>query len=207
MRNGSYHTLAFILLFSLCTSRIQSNEVATMNDQPTLETATLAGGCFWCIEAVFERVEGVYDVISGYAGGHVENPTYQEVSAGNTGHAEVCQIQFDPKVISYQQILGIFWQAHDPTTSNRQGADIGSQYRSMIFYHNKEQQEQAELSKAVAAKSFNKPIVTEIVPFTKFYRAENYHQDYYQNNPNVPYCTFVIRPKLEKLKKHGGIFE
>ncbi|MFQ6611508.1 MAG: peptide-methionine (S)-S-oxide reductase MsrA [Fidelibacterota bacterium] len=177
-----------------------------MNPQVNLETATLAGGCFWCVEAVFERVEGVIEVISGYSGGHVENPTYQEVSSGKTGHAEVCQIQFNPDIISYEHILDIFWQAHDPTTPNRQGADVGSQYRSIIFYHNNEQRTTAETSKNQAAKNFDQPIVTEIVPFSKFYKAENYHQDYFKNNPDVPYCTFVIQPKLEKLKKHGDIF-
>jgi peptide-methionine (S)-S-oxide reductase len=173
----------------------------------TLETATLAGGCFWCIEAVFEQVEGVKDVVSGYAGGHTDNPTYKTVSSGKTGYAETCQIRFDSTIISYEKILDIFWQAHDPTTFNRQGADVGSQYRSVIFYHTEEQKRIAFQSKDQVAKDFDQPIVTEILPFTKFYPAEDYHQDYFKKNPNAPYCIYVIQPKLDKLKKHGGIFD
>jgi len=178
-----------------------------MKTQPRLETATLAGGCFWCIEAVFERVEGVKNVVSGYAGGHADNPTYKTVSSGNTGYAETCQIQFNPAVITYQEILDIFWQAHDPTTLNRQGADVGSQYRSIIFYHNDDQRRIALQSKDRASKNFDQPVVTEILPFTKFYTAEDYHQDYFEKNPNAPYCIYVIKPKLEKLKKHSTIFD
>ncbi len=166
----------------------------------TKEKATLGGGCFWCIEAVFERLDGVQSVVAGYAGGSKLNPTYKEVCAGTTGHAEVAQITYDPSKISYKQLLDVFWEAHDPTTLNRQGADVGTQYRSVIFYQNEQQKQIAEKSKAEAQKDFKSAMVTEIKPLSIFYEAENYHQDYYNNNPNAPYCTFVIRPKLEKLK-------
>ena len=166
----------------------------------TKEKATLGGGCFWCIEAVFERLDGVQSVVAGYAGGSKLNPTYKEVCAGTTGHAEVAQITYDPSKISYKQLLDVFWEAHDPTTLNRQGADVGTQYRSVIFYQNEQQKQIAEKSKAEARKDFKSAMVTEIKPLSIFYEAENYHQDYYNNNPNAPYCTFVIRPKLEKLK-------
>ncbi len=178
-----------------------------MNTQPpspiasASEYATLGGGCFWCIEAVFERVPGVKSVVSGYAGGHTENPTYKAVCAGDTGHAEVVQIQFDPRTTTYEQVLDLFWQAHDPTTLNRQGPDVGTQYRSVIFYHDESQRVAAEKSKAAAGKQFARPIVTEIQALPRFYRAEGYHQDYYRNNPNQPYCRMIIRPKLDKLKK------
>ena len=167
------------------------------------ETATLGGGCFWCIEAVFTRIDGVKSVVSGYAGGHKENPTYEEVCSGTTGHAEVVQIQFDPKVIGLEQVLELFWKAHDPTTLNRQGADVGSQYRSIILYNSKDQALVAERSKALAGQNISDPIVTEIAPLTDFYPAENYHQDYYRNNPHAGYCSFVIRPKLQKLGLEG----
>ena len=163
------------------------------------EIATLGGGCFWCIEAVFARIGGVKAVVSGYAGGQMPDPTYEEVCSGTTGHAEVVQIHFDPKVISYEGILDLFWKAHDPTTLNRQGADVGSQYRSIILYSSEAQGQAAERSKAEAAEALSDPIVTEIVPLSEFYRAERYHQDYYRNNPHAGYCTFVIRPKLQKL--------
>ena len=165
------------------------------------ELATLAGGCFWCTEAVFERLPGVKSVASGYTGGQTENPAYPEVSSGGTGHAEAIQIEFDPAKISYAKLLETFWEAHDPTTLNRQGADTGTQYRSAIFYQNVAQKQIAEQSKAEAAKNFPKPIVTEIVPLKKFYRAEGYHQDYFRNNANAGYCRMVIRPKLDKLDK------
>jgi peptide-methionine (S)-S-oxide reductase len=163
------------------------------------ELATFGGGCFWCVEAVFERLDGVQSVVAGYAGGPIPNPTYKQVCSGTTGHAEVAQISFDPTKISYRQLVDIFWDAHDPTTLNRQGADAGTQYRSVIFYHNEEQKQTAEQSKQEAQKNFTQPIVTEIQPLTKFYSAENYHQDYYRNNPQAPYCQFVIKPKLKKL--------
>lgn len=163
------------------------------------EKATFGAGCFWCVEAVFERIPGVKAVAAGYAGGTKANPTYEEVCSGTTGHAEVAQITYDPSVVTYEALLTMFWKSHDPTTPNRQGADVGTQYRSSIFYHSAEQQAAAEKSKREAQKEFEKPIVTEIVPLERFYEAENYHQDYYKSNPNAPYCTFVIRPKLKKL--------
>jgi peptide-methionine (S)-S-oxide reductase len=164
------------------------------------ETATLGGGCFWCTEALFQMLPGVKSVASGYAGGTTENPSYEQVCTGKTGHAEVIQIKFDPKVVSYEKILETFWEAHDPTTLNRQGADHGTQYRSIILYNDETQRRAAEKSKAEAQKNFNKPIVTEIVPLKQFYKAEGYHQDYYRSNPNQPYCRAVIRPKVEKFE-------
>jgi peptide-methionine (S)-S-oxide reductase len=171
-----------------------------MTTTNTTELATFGGGCFWCMEAVFERLEGVASVTNGYAGGKKENPTYREVCSGSTGHAEVIQIAFDSKKISYDNLLEIFWEAHDPTTMNRQGADIGTQYRSAIFYHSEAQKAAAEKSKATAQWRFPATIVTEITPLTGFYKAEDYHQDYFRNHPNAPYCAVVINPKLEKLK-------
>jgi len=152
------------------------------------------------MEAVFEKLDGVKSVTSGYAGGKKENPTYKEVCGGHTGHAEVIQIEFDPQKISYEKLLDIFWQAHDPTTLNRQGADVGTQYRSIILCQNEAQKKVAEKSRQSAQWQFTAPIITEIVPLTKFFPAEDYHQDYFRNNPNAPYCSVVIRPKLEKLK-------
>ena len=167
------------------------------------EVATLGGGCFWCVEAIYQDVQGVHKVVSGYAGGKVSNPTYQQVCMGTTGHAEVVQITFDPHIISYEDILYIFWRIHDPTTLNRQGADVGTQYRSVIYTHNDEQKAIAEKSKADTDASglWSKPIVTEISPFTNFYEAEHYHQDYYSQNPRQPYCMAVIDPKVQKFKK------
>jgi len=163
------------------------------------DTIVLGGGCFWCVEAVYERIEGILDAVSGYAGGSVKNPTYEQVSTGRTGHAEVVQLTYDPAKITLEKILEIFWKAHDPTTPNRQGADVGTQYRSIILYKNETERRVAEESKRKAQSSFRSPLVTEIVPLTDFYRAEEYHQDYYRKNPYAGYCTFVIRPKLEKL--------
>jgi peptide-methionine (S)-S-oxide reductase len=167
------------------------------------EYATFASGCFWCTEAVFQRVKGVQDTVSGYTGGKKENPSYDQVSGENTGHAEAIQFTYDPDVISYQDLLKIFFSTHDPTTSNRQGDDIGTQYRSAIFYHDEMQKTEAEkvISRLEKEKTFDKPIVTEIIPYTKFYKAERYHQDYYNNNKNQPYCQVVINPKLAKLRK------
>jgi peptide-methionine (S)-S-oxide reductase len=175
----------------------------SMNTTETnkIEVAAFGGGCFWCAEAIFERLPGVVSATSGFAGGHTANPTYEQVCTGDTGHAEVTQVVFDPAKISYEKLLDVFWQAHDPTTLNRQGADEGTQYRSIILYHNEAQKLAAEKSKAQAQKNFKHPIVTQIVPFTKFYEAENYHQEYYDNNSNAPYCRMVIAPKLEKLEK------
>jgi peptide-methionine (S)-S-oxide reductase len=168
-----------------------------------LQKATFGSGCFWCTEAIFERLKGVKSVVSGYSGGKVENPTYKEVCTGTTGHAEVTQITYDPEVISFDELLEVFWKTHDPTTLNRQGNDVGTQYRSVIFYHNEEQKKLAEKYKDELNKSgaWDKPIVTEISPFTKFYPAEDYHQEYYENNPNQGYCAFVIAPKVEKFEK------
>ncbi|MFN3872483.1 MAG: peptide-methionine (S)-S-oxide reductase MsrA [Ignavibacterium sp.] len=171
--------------------------------QNNLDVATFGSGCFWCTEAIFERVKGVQKVISGYSGGTTENPTYKEVCTGTTGHAECTQIYYDPSVISYDELLEIFWKTHDPTTLNRQGNDIGTQYRSVIFYHNLEQKEKAEYykKKLEEEKIWDKPIVTEIAEFKKFYPAEDYHQNYYDNNPYQGYCAFVITPKIEKFEK------
>ena len=171
----------------------------THSNDSLLEIASFGAGCFWCVEAVFENLEGVQSVVSGYMGGHVENPTYEAVCTGSTGHAEIIQITFDPQVIQYETLLDWLWRSHDPTTLNRQGADRGTQYRSAIFYHNDAQREIAEASKASAQKYFNDPIVTEITAASAFYPAENYHQDYYRLNKAAPYCQMVIRPKLDKL--------
>jgi len=171
------------------------------NMSETKEIATLAGGCFWCTEAIFKRLKGVESVLPGYTGGTKENPTYQEVCTGNTGHAEATQIEFDPTVIPFEKILDVFWHTHNPTTLNQQGNDIGTQYRSSIFYHDEKQKEIAEKSKIEVEneKLYKDPIVTTIVPFTKFYPAENYHKDYYDRNQTAAYCNFVIDPKIHKL--------
>ena len=168
-----------------------------------MQKATFGAGCFWCVEAVFERLEGVVDVIPGYSGGHKNNPTYKEICTGMTGHAEVAQITFNPKVITFDDLLNMFWKSHDPTTRNRQGNDIGTQYRSAIFYHNNEQKTIAEKSKNKVDNSniFSNPIVTEITKLEKFWVAEDYHNNYYNNNMNQPYCKFIIKPKLDKLFK------
>ncbi|MBI3190024.1 MAG: peptide-methionine (S)-S-oxide reductase MsrA [Ignavibacteriales bacterium] len=168
-----------------------------------LQTATFGAGCFWCVEAVFQNLNGVQSVVSGYAGGDVRNPSYKEVCNGTTGHAEVCQIIFDPNIISFAELLEAFWQTHDPTTLNRQGNDVGTQYRSVIFYHNEEQKHIAEQYKQQLDDSgtFGKPIVTTLEPFTEFYKAEDYHQNYYNENGMAPYCLFVVKPKVEKFKK------
>jgi peptide-methionine (S)-S-oxide reductase len=171
---------------------------------PASELATLGGGCFWCLEAVFELIRGAVKVESGYCGGSTPNPTYMQVCTGNTGHAEVVQITFDPRIISYRDILEVFFAFHDPTTLNRQGADIGTQYRSVIFYHSPEQKRIAEalIAEFNAAKMWNLPIVTEVLPFEVFYRAEGYHQGYFRANPVQPYCQSVVAPKVAKLRKH-----
>jgi len=168
-----------------------------------MQTATFAGGCFWCIEAIFKKLKGVENVVSGYSGGKMENPNYDKVSMGTTGHAEAIQITFDPKVISYPTLLDVFWHLHDPTTLNRQGGDVGTQYRSVIFYHSDEQKKHAMDSKAALEKEevYHDPIVTQIVPFEKFFKAEDYHQDYYTTNTTNPYCRIVIDPKITKLYK------
>lgn len=204
---------AVLLLASACGSAQskveQSKTFKEMNQQAgdktngQLEVATFAAGCFWCVEAQYQQLEGVEKVESGYLGGHVENPTYKEVCGGNTGHAEACNIYYDPSKISYGELLAAFWVAHDPTTLNRQGNDVGTQYRSAIFYHNDEQKQKAEdyKKKLNEEKAYSNPVVTEISPYTTFYKAEDYHQDYYNQNPNQGYCQFVVKPKMDKFKK------
>jgi peptide-methionine (S)-S-oxide reductase len=198
--------LTILLLFLLTFGAYSKPNIPEpMNDrnEGPLEIATFGAGCFWCVEAVFQSLKGVEKVISGYSGGHVENPTYRQVVMGTTGHAEVCQIHFNPDVISFDDLLEVFWSTHDPTTLNRQGNDVGPQYRSAVFYHTTEQKEIAESYKKKLDKSgaFPRPIVTEITPFESFYIAEDYHQEYYDLNPDQPYCTYVIQPKMEKFKK------
>jgi len=168
-----------------------------------MEKITLAAGCFWCLEAIYQKVKGVLEVIPGYSGGHVKSPTYEQVCSDTTGHAEVVLITFDPEIISYAEILKIFWQIHNPTTLNYQGHDIDSQYRSVIFYHNEEQKKIAENSKKVLqdARIWPDPIVTEIIPFSEFYPAEEYHKNYYQNHPENSYCHLVMMPKVQKFEK------
>lgn len=177
-----------------------STHIHSKNDKD-LEIATLANGCFWCTEAMFSRVKGIKSVIPGYSGGKTSNPSYEHVCTGITGHAETIQIKYDPKIISFEKILDIFWHTHDPTTLNRQGNDVGTQYRSAIFYHDENQKNIAEKSKKELEKVgvFKNPIVTEIIPFSNFYPAEDYHKEYYENNRNAPYCSFVIDPKIQKL--------
>ena len=168
-----------------------------------MQKATFGAGCFWCVEAVFERLDGVIDVVPGYSGGHKKNPTYREICTGTTGHAEVAQITFDPKIITFNDLLNMFWKSHDPTTKNRQGNDVGTQYRSAIFYHDNKQKSIAEDSKNMVDNSniFLNPIITEINKLDKFWTAEDYHNNYYNNNMNQPYCRVVIKPKLDKLFK------
>lgn len=180
-----------------------TEDLDNSTNKNSYEVATIGGGCFWCVEAVYQRLEGVKSVVSGYAGGKVANPTYREVCDGRTGHAEVAQITFDPKVISYEEILNVFWRVHDPTTLNRQGGDVGTQYRSVIFFHNERQKEIALKSKKETNESglWKDPIVTEVSYLPKFYKAENYHQNYFNDNRSQSYCVYVIEPKVDKLKK------
>jgi len=184
-------TLIFVLLINMSTQS-QKKEVAT-----------LGAGCFWCVEAVYDQLNGVISVESGYSGGITENPTYKEVCTGITNHAEVCQITFDPEVISFGELLTVFWSIHNPTTLNRQGEDVGTQYRSVIFYHSEKQKEIAEkqIELVNAEKLYDDPIVTEVTPFDTFYKAEDYHQEYFENNPGNSYCRLVVGPKVEKFKK------
>ncbi len=202
MKNG---LIAFLLVFTAHMTWAQRLEgKKTMSEvKSNLEKATFGNGCFWCTEAVFLELKGVQKVESGYSGGQVKNPTYREVCTGETGHAEVIQITYDPKVISYEELLEVFWNTHDPTTLNKQGADEGTQYRSAVFYHNEEQKKIAtEYKKQLeASKVYRNPIVTEISPLINFYKAEDYHQNYYSLNPNQGYCQYVIRPKVEKFRK------
>jgi peptide-methionine (S)-S-oxide reductase len=199
--------MVLVVFGSSCGQKAKQTTPGKMTKESSpkegLSLATFGSGCFWCTEAVFLNVAGVEKVESGYAGGKVKNPTYKEVCSGLTGHAEVIQLSYDPKVISYDELLEIFWKTHDPTTLNKQGADEGTQYRSVIFYHNDEQKTLAEgyKKKLDDAGAFNQPIVTEISPAPTFYVAEDYHQNYYNLNGNAPYCTYVIQPKLEKFKK------
>jgi peptide-methionine (S)-S-oxide reductase len=204
---------ALALAVSMFTVSAAEKKIMNPNPQSSApagtksERITFGGGCFWCIEAVFARLEGVKATVSGYAGGKTPNPTYKQVCDGDTGHAEVVQIEFDPAKTSFEKMLEIFWAAHDPTTLNRQGADVGTQYRSVIFYENNAQKVAAENSKKAAQKEFSSPIVTEIAPLEKFYPAEDYHQDYFELNGRQPYCQAVIAPKLRKLIEKGKIRE
>ena len=203
---GRAPSLAFPVLLSLgmllAGGLAGPAQTKNMNDSTNhLEVATLGGGCFWCTEAVFQMLPGVKSVTSGYAGGTKENPTYKEVCTGTTGHAEVIQIKYDPSVVSYEKVLTTFWEAHDPTTLDRQGPDAGTQYRSIILYSSEAHRVAAEKSKAEAQRHFRQRIVTQIVPLKQFYPAEDYHQDYYRANPNQPYCRAVIQPKVEKFEK------
>lgn len=193
-----------IALFA-CTTEAREGQppVHMTNTADSIQVATFGAGCFWCVEAVFQRVNGVLSVASGYSGGASAHPTYKEICTGLTGHAEVIQLTYDPKVISYPELLEIFWQTHDPTTLNRQGNDVGTQYRSVIFYHNEEQAQLARQYKKKLddAGAFPKPIVTEITAAMPFYKAEDYHQNYFNDNASQPYCAFVVKPKVDKLKK------
>jgi len=194
-----------MIQFAYCvqTEKTKSENETDMTKTQDYDTITFGAGCFWCVEAIFQQLNGVYSVVSGYSGGHVKNPAYKEVCSGTTGHAEVCQIAYDPAVISFLEMLEVFWKTHDPTTLNRQGADIGTQYRSVIFYHNGEQKKLAEEMKARLNQAgiWKDPVVTEIVPFRVFYKAEDYHQEYYFQNAAQPYCSAVITPKVEKFRK------
>jgi peptide-methionine (S)-S-oxide reductase len=177
--------------------------MSQQNNHPT-EVATLAGGCFWCLEAVYDQLKGVEDVVSGYSNGHVNNPSYQQVCTGMTGHAEVVQVRYNPQEVSFRDLLNIFFTIHDPTTLNRQGNDVGTQYRSAIFYHTPEQKAVAEqvIAELTASKVWDNPIVTEIAPIDTFYAAEDYHQEYFARNPYQPYCRVVVAPKVAKFRKH-----
>lgn len=187
----------------ICLFALSFNGFAQNKKPSNLETITLGGGCYWCVEAVYENLDGVKSVVSGFSGGNVANPTYEEVCTGETGHAEVVQITYDKTVTDINEIFKVFFTVHDPTTLNRQGADVGTQYRSVIFYKNDEQRKAAQsiIAELNKAKVYNSPIVTKVEPFKKFYKAEDYHQNYYANNKNQPYCKMVIQPKLEKFEK------
>lgn len=197
--------LTFLIISVIITSSGFANYKIDqkMQNDKNLKEVTFGAGCFWCIEAVFEELKGIVSVESGYSGGKIMNPTYQQICTGTTGHAEVARIIYDADVITFKELLEVFWKTHDPTTLNKQGNDVGTQYRSVIFYHNKQQQEEAEFYKNELNKSgaFSAPIVTEISPLTEYYKAENYHQNYYSLNPNQGYCQYVIAPKMEKFRK------
>ncbi|PWA07474.1 peptide-methionine (S)-S-oxide reductase MsrA [Flavobacterium psychrotolerans] len=195
--------LILICLLAVTSVFGQKNNAGKMTKTSNLETITLGGGCYWCVEAIYENLKGVTTVISGFSGGKTSNPTYEDVSTGRTGYAEVVQITFDKTVVSLDEIFKVFFTVHDPTTLNRQGADTGTQYRSVIFYKNEEQKREAQtiISALKKEKVYDSPIVTTLEPFTKFYKAEEYHQNYYENNKNKMYCQMVIQPKLEKFEK------
>ena len=204
--------LLSLITLAAATVTVFAADAKPMKDQPAsdkpaaTQRLTFGGGCFWCMEAVFQRLKGVKSVASGYAGGEVPNPSYEMVCTGQTGHAEVVQLEFDPAQVSFETLLHVFWAAHDPTTLNRQGADHGTQYRSILFYENEEQKAAAEKSKAEAQKDFKDPIVTQIAPFKAFYKAEDHHQNYFNSTGDRnPYCSIVIRPKLQKLLSKGLI--
>ncbi|MDZ4844968.1 MAG: peptide-methionine (S)-S-oxide reductase MsrA [Chitinophagales bacterium] len=203
-----YFYLPFLLVLALsCASSgnntNQPGDETLMDTNNKLDTATLGAGCFWCVEAIFQNLEGVHSVYAGYAGGHVNNPTYKQVCDGGTGHVEVAQITYDPVKISFEELLHVFWKTHDPTTLNRQGNDVGDQYRSVIFYHNENQKAVAEKSKQEmdASGYYDSPIVTAIEPLSNYSKAEDYHQNYFKYNSKQPYCQMVIQPKVEKFKK------
>lgn len=209
MSHPTFHRCVMAVLSLSCmTAGLLAQEPAPTATAPgssasKLETATFGGGCFWCVEAVFENMQGVANVVSGYAGGQLANPSYQQVSTGLTGHAETCQIYFDPQKVSYTKLLEVFMKTHDPTTRNRQGPDHGTQYRSVIFYHSDEQKEAAQtlIERLNAEGAYRSNVVTEVVPFTQFYMAEEYHQDYYRKHPNESYCRLYVKPKLAKFRK------
>ena len=207
MNFKSIISLILLIVVTSCTandkSKSQSEQNKMNNKYNATDKATFGAGCFWCVEAVYQQLEGVVSVESGYSGGNIDNPSYEQVCTGKTGHAEVCNIAYDSNKISFEELLEVFWKIHDPTTLNRQGADVGTQYRSVIFYHNQHQKELAEKykDKLNTAKAFDNPIVTEISPFTKFFKAEDYHQNYYNNNKSQPYCQIVIKPKLNKFEE------
>lgn len=197
------NSIMLLLLVAMTAAGQSSNNMKGKPVEHRLETATLGAGCFWCVEAVYQQLEGVVKVESGYSGGTVPDPSYEQVCTGRTGHAEVIQVTFDPAKISFEELLTVFFRTHDPTTLNKQGADVGTQYRSVIFYHSPEQKAAAEkvLKQTAAAKVWDDPIVTEIAPFTAFYKAEQYHQNYYNEHSYQPYCMMVINPKLSKFRK------
>jgi peptide-methionine (S)-S-oxide reductase len=207
MRSGIFISALMLLAGISCGQRTAAGEKSTMTtekkDQSGLQLATFGNGCFWCTEAIFQQLNGVEKVVSGYSGGKVKNPTYREVCSGLTGHAEVIQITYDPKKITFEELLEAFWQTHDPTTLNRQGADVGTQYRSAVFFHTEDQKRLATeyRKKLDESGAFDSPIVTEITAFTEFYPAEDYHQNYYNLNGEAPYCSYVIQPKVDKFKK------
>jgi peptide-methionine (S)-S-oxide reductase len=201
----TYHIFLVFTLF-ICLSACAQNKTNSKNNKINMthtETITLGSGCFWCTEAIFQRLQGVVKVTSGYSGGFVDNPTYEQVCDKNTGHAEVCQIVYDTTLIKLDDILAVFWKTHDPTTLNQQGNDVGPQYRSVVFYHNEHQKDLAQhyIKELNDSKAWSNPVVTTVEPFQKFYAAENYHQNYYNDNKNQGYCRYVIGPKLEKFEK------